>query len=150
MKGSEQAGSVTAKELLHDFVAVLKNDVYNFQIVVQLNAYETGGRSHPLVWRACSKFPRSLSLTDQHEILYGLWFHIGSSGKDGLTITLRRSKTDQEGVGRKIGIPYGSNPETCPVRVLQSWMEEACVTSGYVDAIDPRQVHSAHTAEFAA
>jgi integrase len=31
--------------------------------------------------------------------------------KDGLTITLRRSKSDQEGVGRKIGIPYGSNPE---------------------------------------
>ena len=40
-------------------------------------------------------------------------------GKDGLTVTLRRSKTDQDGQGRKIGIPYGSNPETCPVRVLQ-------------------------------
>src|ERR1700728_843303 len=26
-------------------------------------------------------------------------------GKDGLTVTLRRSKTDQDGVGRKIGIP---------------------------------------------
>jgi integrase len=38
--------------------------------------------------------------------------------KDGLTVTLRHSKTDQEGAGRKIGIPYGSNPETCPVRVL--------------------------------
>ena len=38
-------------------------------------------------------------------------------GKDGLTVTLRRSKTDQDGAGRKIGIPYGSNPETCPVRV---------------------------------
>jgi site-specific recombinase XerD len=52
--------------------------------------------------------------------------------KDGLTITLRRSKTDQEGTGRKIGIPYGSNPETCPVRVLQSWMEQASVTTGPV------------------
>ena len=46
-------------------------------------------------------------------------------GRDGLTVTLRRSKTDQEGQGRKVGIPYGSNPETCPVRVLQSWMEQA-------------------------
>jgi len=53
-------------------------------------------------------------------------------GKDGLTITLRRSKTDQEGAGRKIGIPYGSNPETCPVRVLQSWMELAGITTGPV------------------
>jgi integrase len=43
-------------------------------------------------------------------------------GRDGLTVTLRRSKTDQEGLGRKIGIPYGSNPETCPVRELQAWL----------------------------
>jgi integrase len=50
--------------------------------------------------------------------------------KDGLTITLRRSKTDQEGQGRKVGIPYGSNPETCPVRVLQAWMEQAGLTTG--------------------
>jgi hypothetical protein len=39
-------------------------------------------------------------------------------GKDGLTVTLRRSKVDQAGAGRKIGIPYGSNPETCPVRTI--------------------------------
>ena len=46
-------------------------------------------------------------------------------GKDGLTVTLRRSKTDQAGAGRKIGIPYGSNPETCPVRNLNEWTEQA-------------------------
>jgi site-specific recombinase XerD len=50
--------------------------------------------------------------------------------KDGLTVTLRRSKTDQAGAGRKIGIPYGSNPETCPVRNLQSWIERAGISSG--------------------
>lgn len=51
-------------------------------------------------------------------------------GKDGLTVILRRSKTDQDGQGRKIGIPYGSNPETCPVRVLQGWIEQVALTSG--------------------
>jgi integrase len=51
-------------------------------------------------------------------------------GKDGLTITLRRSKTDQDGAGRKIGIPYGSNPETCPVRTVQSWLEHAGADPG--------------------
>jgi site-specific recombinase XerD len=51
-------------------------------------------------------------------------------GKDGLTVTLRRSKTDQQGAGRKIGIPYGSNPETCPVRVVQTWIEQASITGG--------------------
>jgi site-specific recombinase XerD len=53
-------------------------------------------------------------------------------GKDGLTVTLRRSKTDQQGEGRKIGIPYGSNPETCPVRTMQAWMERAGVNAGPV------------------
>jgi len=50
--------------------------------------------------------------------------------KDGLTVTLRRSKTDQAGAGRKIGIPYGSNPETCPIRNLQSWIEQAGISDG--------------------
>jgi site-specific recombinase XerD len=51
-------------------------------------------------------------------------------GKDGLTVTLRRSKTDQEGAGRKVGIPYGANPETCPVRTMQAWMEQATIAGG--------------------
>ena len=38
--------------------------------------------------------------------------------------------TDQEAVGRKIGIPYGSNPATCPVRTLQAWLELAAIASG--------------------
>jgi integrase len=52
--------------------------------------------------------------------------------KDGLTVTLRRSKTDQTGEGRKIGIPYGSNPETCPVRTVQAWMEQAVIADGWL------------------
>ena len=41
---------------------------------------------------------------------------------NGITVLLRTSKTDQEGNGRKIGIPYGSNLRTCPVRALQDWL----------------------------
>lgn len=51
-------------------------------------------------------------------------------GKDGLTVNLRRSKTDQDGAGRKIGIPYGSNPETCPVRTLQEWIDAVGISAG--------------------
>jgi len=51
-------------------------------------------------------------------------------GKDGLTVMLRWSKTDQDGAGRKIGIPYGSNPETCPVRTVQAWLAEAGAGAG--------------------
>lgn len=46
-----------------------------------------------------------------------------SFGRGGLVATIRRSKTDQEGQGRRVGIPYGSTPTTCPVRALQSWLE---------------------------
>ena len=49
---------------------------------------------------------------------------------EGITVTLRRSKTDQEGQGRKIGIPYGSKPHTCPVRCLQAWLNVAEIQAG--------------------
>jgi integrase len=62
--------------------------------------------------------------------LVGLDLNDCAFSKDGLTVTLRRSKTDQEGVGRKVGIPYGSNPETCPVRTVQSWIELSAVSDG--------------------
>jgi integrase len=51
---------------------------------------------------------------------------------DGLTILIRRSKTDPEGEGRKIGIAYGSDPKTCPVRAYRKWIKEAQITEGPV------------------
>ena len=50
--------------------------------------------------------------------------------REGLVVTIRRSKTDQEGQGQKVGIPYGSHPSTCPVRALQAWLEASGITSG--------------------
>jgi len=49
---------------------------------------------------------------------------------DGLTVTVRHSKTDQEQAGRKIGIPYGSDPATCPVRAVKAWLEISGITTG--------------------
>ena len=62
--------------------------------------------------------------------LTGLDLQDSEFNRDGLTITLRRSKTDQEGIGRRIGIPYGANPDTCPVRNLQSWIERGAIVTG--------------------
>ncbi len=53
-------------------------------------------------------------------------------GRDGLTINIRRSKTDQEGLGREVGLPYGGNPTTCPVRTLQTWLDLASINAGPV------------------
>ncbi len=52
--------------------------------------------------------------------------------REGLIINIRKSKIDQEGNGRKVGIPYGSNCESCPVRSLQLWLEESGITEGPV------------------
>jgi site-specific recombinase XerD len=52
--------------------------------------------------------------------------------KDGLIITLRKSKTDQTGLGHRKGIPYGGNPATCPVRALLAWLELVGQTAGPV------------------
>jgi site-specific recombinase XerD len=51
---------------------------------------------------------------------------------EGLVVNLRRSKTDQEGAGRKIGLPYGGSPATCPVRTMKRWLEAGGVTTGPV------------------
>jgi integrase len=53
-----------------------------------------------------------------------------TGGADGLTLHLRRSKTDQEGAGRTLGIPFGSNPATCPVRAWRAWLEVSGITEG--------------------
>ena len=48
----------------------------------------------------------------------------------GTLLTLRRSKVDQEGQGRQVGIPYGSRRETCPVRSLRNWLEVSDISDG--------------------
>ena len=53
-----------------------------------------------------------------------------TEGPDGLTVRLRRSKTDQEGAGRTVGIPYGSKPVTCPIRAWRAWLEVSGITEG--------------------
>jgi integrase len=49
---------------------------------------------------------------------------------DGLIVTVRRSKTDQEGQGRKVGIPRGTDPATCVLRALEQWRTAARIDSG--------------------
>jgi integrase len=49
--------------------------------------------------------------------------------RQGLVIKLRRSKTDQEGEGRKIGVPYGRT-RWCPVAALDGWFSAATIEGG--------------------
>lgn len=47
----------------------------------------------------------------------------------GVTLTLARSKTDQGGHGRKIGIPKGRG-RICPVRAIEDWLLHLSATEG--------------------
>ena len=49
---------------------------------------------------------------------------------EGIEITVRHSKTDQEGAGAMVAIPYGSHVRTCPVRALRAWLDQAGITEG--------------------
>ncbi len=53
-------------------------------------------------------------------------------GADGITINLRTSKTDQEGRGRAVGVPFGSDPLLCPVRALKTWLAESHLQTGWL------------------
>lgn len=49
--------------------------------------------------------------------------------RQGMTLRIRRSKTDQTGQGRQIGIPLARSHH-CPVRALEHWVASAGITSG--------------------
>lgn len=49
---------------------------------------------------------------------------------EGVVVTLERSKTDQEGEGRPIGIPHGRSSDVCPVLALRAWLDRAGIDRG--------------------
>jgi integrase len=51
---------------------------------------------------------------------------------DGVVVTVRKSKTDQEGAGREVGLPFGASQDTCPVRSLRQWLDMTGIIEGPV------------------
>ena len=50
--------------------------------------------------------------------------------KEGVKITLRRSKTDQFGEGQIKGLPYFTNEKYCPVTSLKNWIYLSKIKTG--------------------
>ncbi|MCG6497634.1 site-specific integrase [Kitasatospora sp. A2-31] len=59
---------------------------------------------------------------------------------DGLTVLIRKSKTDKEAVGAEVTIPRGSHPDTDPVRVVQAWLA-ALAKDGVTDGVLLRRIN---------
>lgn len=53
-----------------------------------------------------------------------------SKADEGIVILIRKGKTDQKRIGRKVGILFGKDPETCPVRALCLWLDAAMIEEG--------------------
>ena len=51
--------------------------------------------------------------------------------EQGMIVHIRRSKTDQTGEGRKVGIPYARGRH-CPVISLKQWLAAANITGGFL------------------
>jgi integrase len=62
--------------------------------------------------------------------LVGLDLSDLAQAEEGLVVTIRKSKTDQVREGRKIGIPFGASPETCPVRAVEAWLHHSGISEG--------------------
>lgn len=52
--------------------------------------------------------------------------------REGMIITLRKSKTDQESQGRDIGLPYSRNKYLCPIHSLKDWLKLSNIKSGAI------------------
>ena len=63
--------------------------------------------------------------------------------EEGLVVLVRRGKTDPEGAGRKVGIPFGAHEETCPVRALRAWLDAGVIRTGAVF----RRVYGRHAGQ---
>jgi integrase len=51
---------------------------------------------------------------------------------EGIVLTIRRSKTDREGAGATVAVPFGGEEATCPVGALRRWLESAAIGDGRV------------------
>jgi integrase len=62
--------------------------------------------------------------------LVGLDVEHVSWTQDGLSLFIKRSKTDKEGAGAEIAIPKGSVEQTCPAVALRAWLADSGLEKG--------------------
>lgn len=101
---------------------LLKDDIISICGQIQPNTKGLRDRALLLIG-FCGAFRRSE--------LVGLNIENTEFTSQGVIITLTRSKTDQIGEGRKIGIPYGRG-RICPVKALQKWIDVLDTQTGAI------------------
>jgi site-specific recombinase XerD len=107
-RSKAQAGVVTAKK-----TATVSDDIRAMVGTLAESAIGTRDRALLLLGFAGAFRRSELVALDAGDV---------AVRKEGLAVTIRVSKTDQEGVGRQVAICYGADPATCPVRAVKAWL----------------------------
>lgn len=112
-------------------------DVALFVAAAARRAAQAGRRREPkraLTAQIVREVVREASARDRAILLVGYvsgcrrselaaltWADVEEEG-EALVLVVRTSKTDQQGVGRRVGIPRNdAQPDLCPVRALRAW-----------------------------
>lgn len=102
--------------------ALVKDDLIAMMVHIELQLPRKAARDKALLLIGfAGAFRRSE--------LVGLRYEDITHYDNGLEFLLRRSKTDQEGVGRTVFIPYARGSR-CPVKALLTWLELAGIVVG--------------------
>lgn len=100
--------------------ALLREDLFAVLDLLGEGRKEHRDRAMLLLGWACAMRRSELVALDVEDIGFSV---------QGALVTVKRSKTDQEGRGREIAVPLGRTRH-CPVVALKNWLEVAGIESG--------------------
>lgn len=104
--------------------AIVKDDLLEMLALIDQQKPVRAARDRALLLVGfAGAFRRSELVAVQHEDITVV--------DEGIEILLRRSKTDQEGMGRTVFIPRAKGAR-CPVAAISQWTALSCIDSGYV------------------
>jgi integrase len=105
--------------------ALVKDDLVEILVGVAKQKPLKAARDRAILligWAAALRRSELVALTVEDIVWHGT----------GCDLFIRRSKTDQRGVGQMVFVPMAKSKERCPVFALQAWLEMAEITSGSV------------------
>lgn len=118
MKGIRRKHGIKQRRV----TAIMKDDLLEMMVHVdQQNPMKAARDKAVLLVGFAGAFRRSELVALQYDDM--------TEYDSGIELLLRRSKTDQEGAGRTVFIPYARG-NRCPVKALKGWLELAGITEG--------------------
>jgi len=100
--------------------ALLRDDLFAVLDRLGERAKDVRDRAILLLGWACALRRSELVALDVEDVAFS---------SQGALVNIKRSKTDQEGAGREIAVPYGRT-RNCPIAALKRWLEVAGIKSG--------------------